>query len=185
MLPESCWWTEYWVLADARLGRGTVGSWPGWQPQHESQEELFFFMEMEGLTGLSLCRQCGNEPPYAELEPEPLLAVHSLRTRLLGHHHSCWREEKALEARAGLAEIPGEKAAAGENRTCYKRTNWIASGGHGQELHGRRNTLSHPYGSGWNRWGMIYMYILECLRAFLHKTKSNQEETAWCCHWRR
>lgn len=76
-------------------------------------------METQGLTGLSLSRQGGNEPPYAELEPEPLLEVHPLRVRLLGHHLSCWREEKMLEACAGLVEIPGEKAAAGENRECY------------------------------------------------------------------
>ena len=82
-------------------------------------------MEMQGLTGLSLSRQGGNERPHAELEPEPLLAVHSLRARLLGHHLSCWRQEKTVEACAGLVGIPGEKAAAGENTICYwhERTN--------------------------------------------------------------
>lgn len=82
-------------------------------------------METPGLTGLSLSRQGENEPPYAELEPEPLLTVHPLRARLLGHHLSCWREEKVLEACAGVVKIPEGKAAAEENRVayCHKRTN--------------------------------------------------------------
>lgn len=82
-------------------------------------------MEMQGLTHLSLSRQDGNDPTYAELEPEPLLQVHPLRASLLGHHLSYWREEKVLESCIGLAEIPEEKAAAGENRVCYwhQRTN--------------------------------------------------------------
>lgn len=82
-------------------------------------------MEMQGLTHLSLSRQGGNEPTYAELEPESLLPVHPLRTRLLGHHLSYQRGEKVLKSCAGLAEIPEEKAAAGENRVRYwhERTN--------------------------------------------------------------
>lgn len=60
------------------------------QPQHGSQGELFFLMEMRGgLIGLNLSRQSRNKPPYAELEPKPFLVVHVLRARLLGHHLSC------------------------------------------------------------------------------------------------
>ncbi|KAJ7415219.1 hypothetical protein BTVI_38890 [Pitangus sulphuratus] len=71
---------------------------------------------MQGLTGLSLKRQGRNEPPCAELEPEPILAIHTLRTWLLGHHLSCQKEEKPLEECVGPAEIPGEKAESKENR---------------------------------------------------------------------
>lgn len=113
--------------------------------------------------------------------------------RSMSWGQGCWdiisaaREDKSLEACTGLAEIPGEKAASRENRVCYwhEGTNWMASGGHGQDLCGRRNPLFHPYSMGWNRQGVIYMYIPECLRVYLHKTKSSQTETAQCCHWRR
>lgn len=95
---------------------GLWDHWPRQQPRHGSREELFFLVETQGLSGLRLTRQGGRKPPYAELEPEPLVAIHPLSTGLLGHHVSCWREEKALEECFSLVEIPGEERAAGENR---------------------------------------------------------------------
>lgn len=73
-------------------------------------------METQGLSGLRPTRRGGSKPPYAELEPEPLVAVQPLSTGLLGHHVSCRREEKALEACFSLVEILGEERAAEENR---------------------------------------------------------------------
>lgn len=175
-----------WVLADARVG-GTVVSRSRvtatmWKPRG-----AVLIYGNAGMTGLSLSRQGGKETSICWAGTRDPSGSSSIGSKAAGHCFSCQRLENTLEAYTGLVEIPGEKTAAGENRACYwhERHNWMASGGHGQELHGRRNPLSHPYGGEWNRQDITYMYVLEHLRAFLYKTQSNQKETAQCCHWRR
>ena len=76
-------------MADAGLGGRNVESWgkvivPTWK----SRGAVLPYGDA-GLIGLSLSRQGRNMPPYAELEPKPLLTVQPLRARLLGHHLRC------------------------------------------------------------------------------------------------
>lgn len=145
------------------LGQSSVGSWDKIKPSMEAKKSCSSLWKCRDLLVLAWAGR--NKSPYAELEPNPFWPSTSWG-------QGCWdiisapREDKSLEAYLGLAEIPGEKAESRENMVCYwhEGSNWMASGGHGQDLCGRRNPLFHPYSMGWNRQGIIYMHIPECLR---------------------